>query len=82
MKGMAGAKGTSVEVQAAKSKCPLYPVGKSTPAGVTFSAGLPVAVSILAVPSIASGLEQMEARFRISSSRSCQKRGPPSFLSS
>lgn len=81
MKGMSGAKAASHEVRGIKSKCPIYPDGKSVPVTASLSAGMPAAVLVSPVLSYASPLVQSEAQYRISYARSCQKRGPPSFLS-
>jgi len=67
-------------LKAAKSKCPSFPTGKSTPAVSAF----PVAASrVYSTPPVdrLGGIAQTEARYRLSFSRTRQKRGPPSLLS-
>jgi hypothetical protein len=83
MKGMAvGVKVTSApSVSTAGSKCPLYPAGKSTPVSGPFAEAAPSGASSSPLINLAAGLAQTEAQFRISFSRACQKRGPPSLLS-
>jgi len=63
-----------------RTACPLFPTGRATPAVAKASAlggGYTFAVP---VPQLAAFAVQPEAQYRASFSRSCQKRGPPSFF--
>jgi hypothetical protein len=83
MKGMAGGikAASAPSVSSAGSKCPIFPAGKSTPATGTFAEAIPSHTASSPLLSLPARLAQAEAQFRISFSRTCQKRGPPSLLS-
>lgn len=64
-----------------RAKCPLYPTGKAMP--LSGKPGVPRLMTVKVAPtwSHPTAVEQTEARFRLSFSRSSQKRGPPTVLS-
>lgn len=72
---------SGVNMNRARTKCPLYPTGKAMP--VTGKASTPRSTYIAEGPawSHPTAIEQTEARFRLSFSRFSQKRGPPSLFS-
>jgi hypothetical protein len=63
------------------SRCSLYGKGGVTPAAAKAIPAPAVTVLTVAAISHPSAIEQTEARYRISFSRSRQKRGPPALLS-
>lgn len=67
----------SFDRQQARATCPAFPAGKSTPVGVVTGELAPV--YRIAGPAIqrSAALEQTEAQYRVSFSRTRQKRGPP-----
>jgi len=71
---------SGVSLSSTNSKCPLYPTGKATPTPQKISVPPPVRVVVAPVLEFAEEFEQAEVRFRISYSRSGQKRGPPSLF--
>ncbi len=68
-------------IKSTRAKCPLYPTGKAMPAST--KANLPRLMTVSVAPTLSrpTAVEQTEARFRLSFSRSSQKRGPPSLPS-
>lgn len=68
-------------IRNAAAKCPFFPTEKSTPAAA--KASVPAPSPQIWVPAVrhCDAVEQAEARYRVSFSRTRQKRGPPSFLS-
>lgn len=67
-------------IKAEQSKCPLFPTGQASPAGMAFfTAPGETLAAVIAFESW--GIAQTEARYRTSFSRTRQKRGPPSLLS-
>jgi hypothetical protein len=71
---------SGVAVKSSATKCPLYPTDE---AGPMAKATAPPLISTATAPvwSRPTAIEQTEARFRLSFSRTCQKRGPPSLAS-
>ena len=63
------------------SRCALFGKGGVTPASAKIIINLPGRFIAFAVISHPAALEQTEARYRVSFSRSRQKRGPPTPLS-
>jgi hypothetical protein len=63
------------------ARCPLFPCGNAVP-GHIYTVSRVASASLLSpVLSHPASPVQAEARFRISFTRACQKRGPPAFLS-
>jgi hypothetical protein len=81
MQAMARDASSGPAVTSAGDRCPYGPCGCCAP-GHEYSPGLSatqtVAASLVSHP---AGREQTEARYRVSFSRSWQKRGPPTLLS-
>lgn len=67
-------------IKARKTACPLFPAAQSTPAMVKADVAVPRHTLAVLVHTVRIAAEQAEAQYRISFSRSCQKRGPPSFF--
>jgi hypothetical protein len=70
----------SLALKGARAKCPLYPPG-AMPATAKASASHPAFVLPAPAPSQPPAVAQPEARFHLSFSRACQKRGPPLLIS-
>ena len=72
---------TGISFRAVQPRCPLYPGAPSTPASEYVAAlkgSSPIFAALVSYPCAQA---QTEAGYRISFSRSSQKRGPPAVLS-
>lgn len=72
---------TGVSVRIVQPRCPMYPGAPATPAGDYFAVLKTSGTVFGALASHTALLLQVEAGYRISFSRSTQKRGPPVVLS-
>jgi hypothetical protein len=79
--GASSSESSGPNLQAANSRCPVYPSNGVAPAMA--KAGVPTLAAefFAGVVSHPAGHAQTEARRRVSLSRACQKRGPPSLFS-
>lgn len=71
---------TSSAIKAAKTKCASFPISLAAHTGSAIHAA-PVLTFDAPAVFPRNGIKQTEARYRMSFSRTRQKRGPPSFLS-
>jgi hypothetical protein len=62
-----------------QSKCPLYPSGKASLAVAKLGVAVPAVAVEAPLVDFAAPAAQTEARYRVSYSRTSQKRGPPSL---
>jgi hypothetical protein len=72
---------SAMSVQAIRQTCPLFPVAMTAPARSDVALPRPCAAVFAALLSHPSIQFQTEARYRVSFSRSNQKRGPPAIPS-
>ncbi|HYZ84272.1 MAG TPA: hypothetical protein VE621_07705 [Bryobacteraceae bacterium] len=73
--------GDGLAIRAAKLPCSSYPHGTSAPATTPLVVAGPIPVILPLPPRAIDAVSQTEALYRVSFSRSRQKRGPPSFVS-
>ena len=80
MTGQAVSDSTQPVIGSVKVKCPFYPSNNSGPAtslALNHDAAQLFFSEVISHPALHA---QTEARYRISFTRACQKRGPPAFL--
>jgi hypothetical protein len=75
------ASNSGMPAQAIRQTCPSFPVAIAAPACANLALPRPSAAVFAALLSHPSIQFQTEARYRVSFSRSHQKRGPPAILS-
>jgi hypothetical protein len=75
------ASNSGMSVQAIRQTCPSFPVAMAAPASANLALPRPSAAVFAALLSHPSIQFQTEACYRVSFSRSHQKRGPPAILS-
>lgn len=68
--------GPGASIEATKSKCPLFPIGKSSAATQAFDATPPIRFAVV-VNHEPNAVSQADALYRTSYCRTRQKRGPP-----
>ncbi len=69
-----------VAIAGLRTKCPLFPAGGAVPASGNAVAPVAAHVFVAPVAVYPTAAAQTEAQYRVSFSRSSQKRGPPSLL--
>jgi hypothetical protein len=72
---------SATAIQSVSAKCPLFPNGGAAPASGVAGVPRPAVLFFAAIASHPTAHAQTEAQFRVSFSRTRQKRGPPTLLS-
>ena len=68
-------------IQGVKAKCPAFPKGEAAPVSSNAGVLIHLKAHVAAIISYPAAAAQAETLYRVSFSRSSQKRGPPSLLS-